>query len=476
MEILKNQLLRWNITSETEEKIDRILWLDPSGTDIFTIDVVSPYAHPVLHKRSEIEAALLANKASFLDHDPYLQSHGFGETLTEGRRKFRDEAWEAVSIVVAGGDLVFDPHHRSQLIKKAIDATGRSEPTIRKDLRRYWQGGQTKNALIARFDGGKGKLKPSDGEKRGRKSLLSHATGKTLGVNVDDDIRNKFRRGIKLFYEKKNGIPLTKAYEKTLWRFFRKKIGLKNGRPVYELPLDTELPTFDQFKYWYEKERDIARMLQAREGKRRYNTRYRPVLGNSTLEAFGPGSIFQVDATIADIFLRGNLDSSLLIGRPTLYLVIDVFTRLICGFAATLDPPSWVGAMLALENTAMDKVEFCQSYDIEISEYEWPCKHLPEILVADRGEFESYKSNTLIDNLHMRVDNTAPYRADMKGIIERTFRWFNDEEIHWLPGAVDQIPERGERDYRLDGILSLDAFRELMVIFILDHNNNRELF
>lgn len=217
-------------------------------------------------------------------------------------------------------------------------------------------------------------------------------------------------------------------------------------------------------------------MLQAREGKWRYNTRYRPVLGNSTLEAFGPGSIFQVDATIADISLRGNLDSSLLIGRPTLYLVIDVFTRLICGFAVTLDPPSWVGAMLALENTAMDKVEFCQSFNMEISEYEWPCKHLPEILVADRGEFESYTSNTLIDNLHMRVDNTAPYRADMKGIIERTFRWFNDEEIHWLPGAVNQIPERGERDYRLDGILSLDAFRELMVIFILDHNNNRELF
>jgi len=33
-----------------------------------------------------------------------------------------------------------------------------------------------------------------------------------------------------------------------------------------------------------------------------------------------------------------------------------------------------------------DKVEFCKKYDIEISEEEWPCKHLPDIIIADRGE------------------------------------------------------------------------------------------
>ena len=76
----------------------------------------------------------------------------------------------------------------------------------------------------------------------------------------------------------------------------------------------------------------------------------RAVLGDSTHMAFGPGSVYQIDATIGDLYLVSKLDRSRIIGRPTIYFVIDVFSRLVTGFNVSLENPSWVGAMLALDN------------------------------------------------------------------------------------------------------------------------------
>lgn len=45
---------------------------------------------------------------------------------------------------------------------------------------------------------------------------------------------------------------------------------------------------------------------------------------------------------------------------------------------------------MALDNMVSDKEGFCKKYGIEITEKQWPTKHLPEIIIADRGEFEGY--------------------------------------------------------------------------------------
>lgn len=478
MKLLINQLLYWHNNNEALSQIDRVLWLDASGTDVVTIDINSPKAQPIFHKYKELEAALAANRASILTDDPKRQILLPTDEISEAQRKYRDEAWSSIALIVSQGESAFYQSERSRLIKEAVRRTGRSEPTIRKDLRRYWQGGQTKNALLPRFEncGGKGKEKSAMGRKRGRPSLLSQSRGEPKGVNVNASIQEKFRKGIRLFYENRQGRPLTQAYQLTLEKFFHKGYKLEQGVLVPLLPPAEELPSFDQFKYWYEKSCDITQKLIAREGERGYHLRHRALGGNSTEMAIGPGSQFQIDATLADVYLVSGLNRSWIIGRPTLYLVIDVFSRLIVGFVVTLEPPSWLAAMLALENATVPKVEFCSRYGIEITESEWPSHHLPEVILADRGEFEGYNANNLIDCLGVDdIRNTSPYRADMKGLIERSFRWFNDEMIHWFPGCVKKLPERGDKDYRLDGVLTLDEFRQLMILCILDHNNQRRL-
>jgi hypothetical protein len=191
--------------------------------------------------------------------------------------------------------------------------------------------------------------------------------------------------------------------------------------------------------------------------------------------AYGPGFLVQGDATIADSYLVSKRDRSRIIGRPVIYVIIDVFSRLIVGLSVSLEGPSWLGMMLALENMAMDKVTFCREYGVEITEGEWPSHHLPEAILGDRGELEGYNADNLVNAFNIRVQNTAPYRCDWKAIVEQNFRLMNEQVIHWTPGAVYHPRDRGQRDYRLDACLDLDQFRRLMILCVLRHNNHHRM-
>ncbi|MEP0915802.1 transposase family protein [Leptolyngbya sp. DQ-M1] len=477
MKLFINMLIEWQ--GSTELQIERILWIDSSGTDVATIDIISPKALPVFRKYKEIEAAIVAGELQVLEVDPYAALLRAEDDIPEKHRQRRDAAWEVIaSLVEDSTGQIFYSRGRGALLIAHEEKTGWTKKTIYKFLRRYWQGGQTKNALLPLFDncGGKGKERQSSDLKRGRPSRLTQVKAIPTGVNIDADVREKFKRGIQLFYETDEKRTLQDAYQKTLEKFFHRGYDrLSDGTLVPFLPPVEELPSFGQFRYWYEKERNATQALSAREGKRRYNLSYREVLGDSTQMAFGPGSVYQIDATIGDIYLVSSFDRTRIIGRPVIYVVIDVFSRMIVGISVTLEGPSWVGAMQALENAASDKVPFCYEYGIEIAEEDWACYHLPEMILADRGEFEGYNADNLVNALNIRVSNTPPYRADWKAIVERNFRLSNDKFIHWAPGAVYQPRQRGDTDYRLDAVLDLHQFRKLMILSVLDHNKDHRM-
>ncbi|MEA5497542.1 Mu transposase C-terminal domain-containing protein [Limnoraphis robusta Tam1] len=481
MKLYINMLWEWKLqgSEDAESRIERLLWTDISGVDIATIEILNPKALPMFQKYKDIEFAIENQHIQILEVDPYATLLRSEETIPEKHRKYRDEAWDVISKLVENNNgEIFYPKERGMLLRDAEQKTGRTRMTLYKYLRRYWQGGQTKNALLPLFDkcGAKGKLRNSHGLKRGRPTKLAKATAIPRGVNVDENMRDKFRRGISKFYENANGRTLQDAYDRTLKEYFKKGYELApDGTLIPYLPPASELPTFGQFYYWYEKERNAEQSLSKRKGQRRYNLSYREVLGDSTQMAFGPGSLYQIDATIGDVYLVSSLDRSRIIGRPVIYIVIDVFSRLIVGISVSLEGPSWLGAMQALENTASDKVSFCKEYGIEITQEDWPSCHLPEEILADRGELEGYNADNLVNALNVKVSNTPPYRADWKAIIERNFRLSNDKFIHWIPGAVYRPRERGDTDYRLDAVLDLHQFRKLMILSVLDHNKEHRM-
>lgn len=458
-----NQLIHWQ-----GDLTERILWLD--SQQVVVIDVAAPLALPRIRTASEVTDALTTGIAHLLPEDTSVKVGNTEAQLREGARHRRDRAWQVIH------ELVTDPHiyfadTRGRLVAERAQQTGCAHKTIYRYLRRYWQGGQVPNALLPHYDrcGAPGQARLQAAQKRGRPSLRSVELAQPTGVNVDQKMLDLFRKGIRRFYESGEAPSLRDAYQRTLEQYFRLGFDEQAGVLVPVLPPADALPTFGQFAYWYHKDRDLTQSLVKREGQNRYNRQYRPLLSESTSMAFGPGSVYQIDATVGDIYLVSELNPQHLIGRPVIYLVVDVFSRMVVGLSVTLEGPSWLGAMLALENAAVEKTGFCARYGVTLSAGEWPAQHLPEMLLADRGELEGYNADHIAHALNIVVSNTAPYRADMKGIVEQCFRLTNLRLLHHLPGAVRE-QERGSADYRLEARLTLSQLTTLLIRSVLYHN------
>ena len=477
MNIERNSLIQW-ATEQGEPKVERVLFVDPAHKNIVAIDIADQHAQPKWLKVTDVERAIEKCEARVLMHDPYASLLLPENDIKPSHRKRRDDAYVFIATLVEDHvPGIFDPAQRGSLItiasQRVIDGKGRSEVSIRKALRRYWQCGQIKNCLLPFYhlSGGRGKERRSEGVKRGRRNKDALITGQVTGINIGPEERDKFRRGFKKFYQTPEQRTLPEVFDLTKEEFFNAGYEKRHGVLVPVLPPADQLPTYGQFVYWVKKENDAKRTIISREGQRRFETNHRPVVGDAMQMAYGPGSVFQIDACVGNIYLVSQLDPNRIIGRPVIYVVQDAFSRLVVGFAATLEGPSWLGATLAIENTAMDKVELCKELGISIMEEEWPSHHLPEAILADRGELEGYNADNLVNSLGITLSNTAPYRADWKGMVEQQIRLTKDR-IRWVPGE-HRRRERGARDPRLDACLNLFDLRQLLIRIFLRHNQSR---
>ncbi|MBB6715377.1 Mu transposase C-terminal domain-containing protein [Clostridium gasigenes] len=386
----------------------------------------------------------------------------------------RDEDWNFISKYwEVNKNEILEKNSRNNILEKTSNSSNLSLSKVKKIFSRYWQRGMNKNSLLPDYinSGGKGKEKKLSDNKVGRPKRADYNGDIVQGINITDDIKKHFEIAINKYYRNKNKISLKETYTLILRDFYSD--GYKENNEIRHKVWDkSRIPTYDQFYYWFKKSQDIKKDIIFRESGKEFDLKYRHLTSNSTIETDGPGTRFQIDATIADIYIVSALNRERIIGRPIVYAIIDVFSRLITGIYVGLEGPSWIGAMMALDNMLSDKVEFCEKYDIQIIEQQWPAKHLPDIIIADRGEFEGYSPENLINNLNIKIENTSPYRGDLKGIVERNFRTLNEKVKHKTPGAIQkEFRKRGDQDYRLDATLTLEEFTKIYINIVLHHNN-----
>jgi putative transposase len=496
--LLRNTLIEW-LDGEPDPVVERILAIDPEYGTLWSIDIAAKRPWPVLREIDEVAGALAERAARLLHADPLpaprpplaatatMPGRPARRTRVADDLARRDRAWEAIRPLVEGPtDELFHESTRGPLITARARELGLDRGLLMEYLRRYWRGGQAPDALLPRYRGRVGLNTPSTAPKvgqakLGRPSGVKVKTGAATGLNVTPAVRERLERGFAR-WTKGAGAKISKAYERTMATYFRR--GFERGpdgelRPLL-LPPD-ERPTVEQFRYHLERWRELRRTgpdgpereTIERVRRRRYNLLLRAIPGDSTRLAFGPGFQWQIDATIGDIYLVHSGDRSRLVGRPVIYLVIDVFSRLIVGFAVLLEGPSWTGARQALANAVADKVALCAQHGVTIEPGEWPVAGcMARAILADRGEFIGVAADTLTAALGTTVLNAAAFRPDWKGIVERQFRIVNDETIAFVPGKVHRR-ERGERDCRLDAELDIHEFTTLLILGILKHNHSR---
>ncbi|RKL65858.1 transposase [Salipaludibacillus neizhouensis] len=472
--ILVNSIFEWCNDENNLLSTERVLWISPNFEDVVLIRIDDPRHLPHVRDISEITEGLKTPFVRRLSIDPYSDLLNINEEFINKHKKNRDRAWDVIKDIVNLEPSIFTEENRGQLIKECMEKNNIGKMYIYKKLKQYWVGGKVKNALLPHYNksGGYGKTKKLTNKKIGRPSYQAQENPEMTGINVTEEDKRIFKIAIKGFYEKSNNPELKFTYEQMIRNYYHVGYHLTKSdvlAPI--LPNTNEVPTYRQFRYWYTNEFNPKERYLQKEGEKKYNLLAKPNVGDTSERASGPGSIFEIDATIADIYLVSSLRRNRIIGRPVVYIVKDVFSRLVTGVYVGLEGPSWLSAMLALENTYTNKKEYCRSLGLNIEDSEWPAHHLPHKILADRGEMEGFNADKLTDFLGIQVKNAPPFRADLKGIVEQHFRTINTKIRNWTPGAVHKdYKERGSKDYRLDATLTLKAFEQIIITSILEHN------
>jgi|CXWL01.1.fsa_nt_gi transposase InsO family protein len=498
MRLAKNAVLEWTPeSSSTPPRRERILSLEYTGDRVILYDIDAPNAWPTEASRKVLEQALRLRTTKTLLVDPYDHLSVRDEdieivparerTRFEGYGKKRDATYKKLAPALEGkwGDLL-DPDQRPGIIDRLVKHTCWSRQTVTKYLRRWWECGQIKNAFLSHYKNcgapGVGRMATEPGGKK-----LGRPT-KAVLLNRNDHSRNVFPEDIIWLksvvlplYEKHNRIDFAAAY-RTACKERYSEIGFNydagTGFFLAQSLPDSIPISLNQASYHCEKLLNKEQQATKRHGNLTWPLEYRPILGDSSSLLIGPGAVYQIDATVLDLYAVSSIDRKHVIGRPVLYVVMDVFSRMVVGFAVLLEGPNWEGAKQALLHAYVDKTKqfqrYEQKYQLPISTPAWPSQYLPATLLADNGELKSILSDELQGALGITVQNPPAYRPDWKAIVERHFRTVS-EYLQFTPGYVHDLSLRGGPDYRLDAKLTLQALRAFLANRFLRYNTLHRL-
>lgn len=274
------------------------------------------------------------------------------------------------------------------------------------------------------------------------------------------------QKALNQFFYSPYRMSLRMAYEMMLLNYYKDDNGV----------LKKDYPTYNQFRYYFRKHRDSKKESVLREGIGEHQKNRRPLMGagNSGINYIG---LYEMDATLADVYLVSHYDRQL-IGRPYVYMAIDVASRLIAGIYVGLEGNS-NSVMACLANAAMDKVQFCQKYGIDIEENQWPSRGLPGCICTDRGnEFMGDIAKSLCEMYRVEIIGLPPYRPDLKGYVEKAFDCLQNRYkplLHGMGVIEDPSTANGAPDYRSQACLDLHEFTKILIQCVLYYNSSNVL-
>ncbi|HGH4678083.1 TPA: transposase [Enterobacter bugandensis] len=392
------------------------------------------------------------------------------DSLDQKSKNKRDENYNLILPIIQDGNFLYDftSSLRSPILTRHASDAGVNPQHLRLLLARYWRYGQNIYALLPAYSrsGAPGKERNPDTIPLGKKKknrVLPMQRASTYILKSED--KKNIIRTIKKYYLKVGGFSLARTYEEYLKDFFRDEIEV--SRAANKAPC---IPSLRQFRYWGKKRIPQEKRIRARSTKSNFMLNKRARLGSAANTSTLPGDVFEIDATVADVHLVSSLNKTNVIGRPTIYTVVDRATRMVTGVHVSLYHASWRAARQALANCFMPKKEFCRLFGINISERDWPCSHVPVKLVCDNGEMIGLKPQDVVTPI-TTLEFAPGYRADKKSIVERRFGILNREAIHPLLGSTrGGLIVKGEPVPTSRACLTLQEVTKTIILAILEHN------
>lgn len=445
----------------------RLLYSDSRTNVGWSIDLDDELAWPL---------ALPYDEICNLERLP--QTTAQANTPSKARLQRCEEAWSRLKPLIDDKNLnLFAPSDRNYAIEAHAEKTGCSARTVHKDLRRYWQRGQTKFALIPDFHKS-GRPLVAENEQsalvpitagRGRKPKQGHDV-----YQLTSEDAKRIKAVIEKEYLKNQQISVVDAHASLVNQHYR----FADGNQDLHVNPAGSLPSLRQFRRFLHKNFDIETRVRGRVGDSDYEREHRKVLGSIMADCLGVGHFYEIDATIVDAYVVSKEDVNEIIGKPTLYLIIDRKSRLIVGFYLGLENASWTGALQAILSISEDKSELCARYGVQYNPDDWPAHQVfPQEFLADRGDMISRASTNIAENLQVTVTNLPSKRPDWKPLVECGFRLIHNS-LRPITPAYDppsNATRRRGKHYEKDACLTMDGMGNLILNTIIAHNRREIL-
>ncbi len=374
----------------------------------------------------------------------------------------RDAAFERIKPLVESPSI-FYPSDRNALINARAAELVCSPRTILRALRAYWAGGQTRNALLPKYH--KRGLTEGRTSNRGRPPKYE----KRPIFQVCDKDNVIFKEAIDTKYLKCKTATLSGTYDDMV----RESYSVIDSEGVIQPKAPGEFPSIEQFRRFFKRHFSMQTVIRKRKGDAEFELNHAAKLGDAELSTYTVGDNYEIDATIADVLLVFRHDRSLIVGKPTLYLIVDSKTWLIVGFYVGLEHASWHAALHAIVSIAEDKEQLCARYGVPYRPDDWPAHGvLPKEFTADRGELFSKESSRLADSLEVTVRNLPAKMAKRKPHVECGFKLIQRPMAEHIPGYVppENFGKRQRKHHDKDACLTVDEFTGIILRSIIRFN------
>ncbi len=377
-------------------------------------------------------------------------------------------------------------HHFTALIRERALSIDVAEKTLHRLILRYYYFGSTKIALVALPRGPKrttrgreesgekdhanGEIPDKANNRRGRKTILSDELGPNNFVVTPDDVDDMLRCYKQLL--RKGPTNKTTAHETYLSTFFQKSH--PDTHRQYIKKQISEPVTYRQFCYYINGELQLTEDLARNERRLRRD----PANTNSLVSA-GPGEIYEIDSTGGRLYLVSSEKNPVVVGKPTIYFLIDRWSRFVVSAYISLRAPSYEEVRNTLLIAFTSREKRFSRLGIEVSDNQWPIGCIPAVICPDRGsDFMSGSMlQSVVDDLRIDLTPLPPLCPDGKAIVERLIRTIKQRMAAsgmkgvYADRPLDPQSRRAARKAEAAAVHTLaDAYRALIEI-VKDYNN-----
>lgn len=249
------------------------------------------------------------------------------------------------------------------------------------------------------------------------------------------------------------------------------KIDIIDGIPTISLLPVSERPTFKQFYYYVTTKISPQEMDLIKTSAQEQRNNKRLLTSDALNNVVGPGDMVEIDACEADVSLVSTTDPNKTIGRPIVYIMIDVYTRMIIAVSVAFDNNSFLGVTNLFLNLADDKHEYCKRFGMGFDNNDmWQSNIIPRRVRVDRGsEFIGQEFSRLCTELGIEKQVVPGASGSLKGIVEQSFHQMHSKQNMHLEN-YGLIEKRYDSKHHKEATLNIEQYTKMVINFVLTHN------